>query len=171
MEHEKRDKSTDTTPKKLTKYTITTPEWHYLKIKINFDPPTTPLPPVSSLSLRTLFTRALTELFGIVGSGIHIDILDWNGEIHDSDFVGIIRVQKENLTTLWSTLTLFNATLDTSTGASTSATGTNIEDIDDGTDNSNLKEISFQVLGNSPYLMGLINDSREWTNQLLLDSY
>jgi hypothetical protein len=61
--------------------------------------------------------------------------------------------------------------LDTSTGASTSATGTNIEDIDDGTDNSNLKEISFQVLGNSPYLMGLINDSREWTNQLLLDSY
>jgi hypothetical protein len=68
------------------------------------------------------------------------------------------------LKTLWSTLTLFNATLDTSTDASTSATG---EDIDDGIDNSNLKEISFQVLGNSPYLMGLINDSREWTKQFL----
>ncbi|GBC05928.1 hypothetical protein RclHR1_06500010 [Rhizophagus clarus] len=123
-----------------------------------------PLPPVSSLSLRTLFTRALTELFGIAGSGIHIDILDWNGEIHGSDFVGIIRVQKENLTTLWSTLTLFNATLDTSIDSSASATDTNI---DDGFDNSNLKEISFQVLDNSPYLMGLVNDSREWTKQLL----
>ena len=54
-----------------------------------------PLPPISSLSLRTLFTRALTNSFGIIGSGTHIDILDWNGEIDNSDYVGIIRVPKE----------------------------------------------------------------------------
>ncbi|RIA82024.1 hypothetical protein C1645_836013 [Glomus cerebriforme] len=166
MEVERREEnSTILSPKKLTKYTITTPEWHYLKIKLNFDPPTTPLPPVSSLSLRTLFTRALTESFGIVASGIHIDILDWNGEVHDSNYVGIIRVQKEDLTTLWSTLTLFSATLDILNDTSASSVGTNIED---GNDNSNLKEVNFQVLDNSPYLMGLINDSREWTKQLLI---
>ena len=73
-----------------------------------------------------------------------------------------MKISYRNLTTLWSTLTLFSATLDTSTG-------TNNEDIEDGNDNSNLKGISFQVLDNSPYLMGLINDSREWTKKFLLD--
>ena len=59
--------------------------------------------------------------------------------------------------------------MDTSTETSTgTSTSTNSEDIEDTNDNSNFKEISFQVLDNSPYLMGLINDSREWTKQLLL---
>jgi len=58
--------------------------------------------------------------------------------------------------------------LDTSIGSSTSAAGTNNKDIEDGNDNRNFKGISFQVLDNSPYLMGLINDSREWTKQFLL---
>ncbi|CAI2177269.1 14594_t:CDS:2 [Funneliformis geosporum] len=157
MEHE-REKSS----KKLTKYTITTPIWHYLKIKINFDPQTIPLPPISPLSLRTLFNHALTDSFGIIGSGIHIDILDWNGEIDNSNYVGIIRVPKENMTTLWSALTLFSATLDISTGISISTVDANLEE-----NNINLKGISFQVLGNSPYLMGLINDSREWSKKLM----
>ncbi|CAG8618036.1 11560_t:CDS:2 [Funneliformis caledonium] len=156
MEHE-REKSI-----KLTKYTITTPIWHYLKIKINFDPSTIPFPPISPLSLRTLFNRALTDSFGIIGSGIHIDILDWNGEIESSNYAGVIRVPKENMTTLWSALTLFSATLDIATGTSVSTFDANLEE-----NNINLKEISFQVLGNSPYLMGLINDSRDWTKQLL----
>ena len=76
-----------------------------------------------------------------------------------------------NLTTLWSALTLFSAMLDISISTSTSipTIGTNLEDINNENNNSNLKGISFQVLGNSPYLMGLINDSREWTKQFLLD--
>jgi hypothetical protein len=68
------------------------------------------------------------------------------------------------MTTLWSALTLFSATLDTSTDTSTDA---NI-DINKNDSNDNLKGINFQILDNSPYLMGLINDSREWTRQLLL---
>lgn len=68
------------------------------------------------------------------------------------------------MTTLWSALTLFSATLDTSNDTST---GANI-DINENDYSDNLKGINFQILDNSSYLMGLINDSREWTRQLLL---
>jgi hypothetical protein len=66
------------------------------------------------------------------------------------------------MTTLWSALTLFSATLNTSD----TLIGTSIDNEND--DSNNFKGINFQILDNSPYLMGLINDSREWTRQLLI---
>ncbi|CAG8486574.1 16232_t:CDS:2 [Acaulospora morrowiae] len=132
---------------KYVKYTITTPEWHYLKIRINFDSPTKPLPIITPLMLRTLITKSLTEAFGIIGSGTHVDILNWDGEQESSDYSGILRVPREDLSTLWSSLTLFNATLHV--------------------DNQNNKEIFFEVLCNSSFLMGLAVDSRDWTRRLL----
>ncbi|CAG8599645.1 14793_t:CDS:2 [Gigaspora margarita] len=133
---------------KYARYTITTSEWHYLKIKINFDPPTDPLPTITSLALRSLISRSLSEAFGVIGSGIHVDILYWSGDDHQSEeYIGVIRVPREDLTTLWSSLTLFTATLDVG--------------------NQMSKEINFEVLGNSAFLMGLCTDSRVWTKKLL----
>ncbi|CAG8493184.1 9538_t:CDS:2 [Dentiscutata heterogama] len=140
--------NTSSTIPKYTRYTITTSEWHYLKIKINFDPPTDPLPTITSLALRSLISRSLSEAFGVIGSGIHVDILYWSGDDSQSEeYIGVIRVPREDLTTLWSSLTLFNAALDVGDQIS--------------------KEINFEVLGNSAFLMGLCTDSREWTKKLL----
>ncbi|CAG8797483.1 16717_t:CDS:2, partial [Racocetra persica] len=98
---------------KYTKYTITTSEWHYLKIKINFDPPSGALPTITSLALRSLISRSLSDVFGVIGSGVHVDILYWSGDdSQNEEYIGVIRVPREDLTTLWSSLTLFNATLD-----------------------------------------------------------
>ncbi|CAG8440514.1 11927_t:CDS:2 [Diversispora eburnea] len=94
------------------------------------------------------------QTFGIIGSGINVTILNWNGgeqvEINDEgegelnegknqksnsdpDYVGIIRVHR-------------NTTLDT--------------------DN---KKIWFEILSNSSYLMGLVTDSRDWTKKIIAD--
>ncbi|CAG8548093.1 7520_t:CDS:2 [Ambispora gerdemannii] len=124
------------------------------------NPPTNPIPRISSLTLRTLITKAITEIFGVVKSGIHVDVLDWPSddeifeefnstsntlkkEIND----GIIRVPTGDLTTVWSALTLYSTTLDVG--------------------NSDIKkELRFEVLNSSPYLMGLVADSRAWGRQL-----
>ncbi|RHZ49582.1 hypothetical protein Glove_519g65 [Diversispora epigaea] len=156
---------------KYVKYTITKPEWHYLKFKINFDPPINNNHPLPNIQLRTLITKSLTETFGTIGSGINVTILNWNGgeqkpevemnegELNeekkeknqksnsDPDYVGILRVHRKDLTTLWSALTLFSTTLDT----------------------DNNKEIWFEILSNSSYLMGLVTDSRDWTRKIIAD--
>ncbi|CAG8657965.1 8118_t:CDS:2 [Ambispora leptoticha] len=144
---------------KYTNITFTKPEWHYLRIRVYLDPPTNPIPRISSLTLRTLITKALTEIFGVVKSGIHVDVLDWPSDDENIDSTsitntkkeingGIIRVPTEDLTTFWSALTLYSTTLDV--GSSDTK-----------------KELRFEVLNNSPYLMGLVADSRAWTRQLL----
>lgn len=48
----------------------------------NFDTPTTTTTNIviTSLTLRSLITKALADAFGIIGSGIHVDILYWNGD-------------------------------------------------------------------------------------------
>ncbi|CAG8434048.1 11311_t:CDS:2 [Scutellospora calospora] len=115
---------------KYARYTITTSEWHYLKIKINFDPPADPLPIITSLALRSLISKSLSDVFGVIGSGVHVDILYWSGDDRQGEeYVGIIRVPRDSLT-------LFNATLDVGDQIS--------------------KEINFEVLGNSAFLMDVV---------------
>jgi hypothetical protein len=89
----------------------------------NFDPSTTTNIIITLSTIRSLITKALTDAFGIIGSGIQFDILYWNGdknqsiisnnnnivdpskkmeieeeeenENEDDFFVGIIKVAKE----------------------------------------------------------------------------
>ncbi|KAG9303735.1 hypothetical protein G9A89_018632 [Geosiphon pyriformis] len=157
--------ASESKPIKYTRVTIAKFEWHYLKIRLYLDPPTQPLSLIHSSTLRTLITRALTEAFGVVRSGIHVDVLDWpnddfipdSSRINTSDSfikpekrepnVGIIRVPREDLTTLWGALTLFNTKLEIAHGVK--------------------KDLRFDVLHNSPFLIALVADSRSWTRNLL----
>ncbi|CAH1763396.1 14832_t:CDS:2 [Entrophospora sp. SA101] len=140
---------------KFKKFTIANPRFHYLKIQINFDTPiTTTNIVITSLTLRSLITKALADAFGIIGSGIHEE---------DYFFVGVIKVAKDDLTTLWNALTLFSATLNTSNNAI-------LERSEESKDSEGhyYKDISFGVIGSSSYLMGLSGDSRRWTKSFLL---
>nr|CAG8585305.1 16035_t:CDS:2 [Entrophospora candida] len=129
---------------KFKKFTIANPRFHYLKIQINFDTPiTTTNIVITSLTLRSLITKALADAFGIIGSGIHVDIFD--------------------LTTLWNALTLFSATLNTSNNAILERS-----EESKGSEGHYYKDISFGVIGSSSYLMGLSGDSRRWTKSFLL---
>ncbi|CAJ0645709.1 13141_t:CDS:2 [Entrophospora sp. SA101] len=140
---------------KFKKFTIANPRFHYLKIQINFDTPiTTTNIVITSLTLRSLITKALADAFGIIGSGIHEE---------DYFFVGVIKVAKDDLTTLWNALTLFSATLNTSNNVI-------LERSEESKDSEGhyYKDISFGVIGSSSYLMGLSGDSRRWTKSFLL---
>ncbi|CAJ0645717.1 13148_t:CDS:2 [Entrophospora sp. SA101] len=81
----------------------------------------------------------------------------------DYFFVGVIKVAKDDLTTLWNALTLFSATLNTSNNAI-------LERSEESKDSEGhyYKDISFGVIGSSSYLMGLSGDSRRWTKSFLL---
>ncbi|CAJ0834806.1 13088_t:CDS:2 [Entrophospora sp. SA101] len=84
-------------------------------------------------------------------------------EEEDYFFVGVIKVAKDDLTTLWNALTLFSATLNTSNNAI-------LERSEESKDSEGhyYKDISFGVIGSSSYLMGLSGDSRRWTKSFLL---
>nr|CAG8506878.1 5594_t:CDS:2 [Entrophospora candida] len=146
---------------KFKKFTIANPRFHYLKIQINFDTPiTTTNIVITSLTLRSLITKALADAFGIIGSDLNENM---KMEEEDYFFVGVIKVAKDDLTTLWNALTLFSATLNTSNNAILERS-----EESKGSEGHYYKDISFGVIGSSSYLMGLSGDSRRWTKSFLL---
>jgi len=90
----------------FTRTTLSPPEWQYLKLKLLSEQP---MPLINALAFRALLTQALTSTYGLVGSSAFIDVLVWDQQ----DLVGIVKVADRDLQTLWSSLTLFSAVVET----------------------------------------------------------
>ncbi|RUP30966.1 hypothetical protein BC936DRAFT_138624 [Jimgerdemannia flammicorona] len=107
----------------LTRLAISPSEWHYLKVKITSEH--TLSEHIDNLAFRLFIAQALGSTYGIVGSALFVDVLDWD----DDALVGILKVasgpgqhhlifrldriyRSSDLPTLWSALTLFNLTIE-----------------------------------------------------------
>jgi len=74
---------------------------------------------------------------------MYVDILKWD----ENNLVGIIRTNRQDVSRLWSALTLYQVTIESGNGQNC--------------------DMRFDILGNSGYLVGLISDSRDWKRNIL----
>jgi len=77
------------------------PEWYYLEIKIIFE---SPLSEFNEYLCKTIILSTVRGMFGLMGSGIDIDIL----KLDIPSQTAIIRVHKRSTVGVWSSLTLLN---------------------------------------------------------------
>ncbi|RUS21582.1 hypothetical protein BC938DRAFT_475388 [Jimgerdemannia flammicorona] len=70
----------------LTRLAISPSEWHYLKVKITSEH--TLSEHIDNLAFRLFIAQALGSTYGIVGSALFVDVLDWD----DDALVGILKV-------------------------------------------------------------------------------
>ncbi|KAF3926069.1 hypothetical protein ABW20_dc0109407 [Dactylellina cionopaga] len=66
------------------RFTVRKPEWHYLHLRMTFDPPhpvdfTSPSYPPDLLTWKTHLSTALNQFLGLSGTAIPIDFLHLNG--------------------------------------------------------------------------------------------
>ncbi|KAI9304787.1 hypothetical protein BJ944DRAFT_266282 [Cunninghamella echinulata] len=76
-------------------------QWQYLKIKIWSDKSLDIT--ITELAFRMSIQQAVTSNLGAVGSGIKVDVLDWNETTH----TGIIKVSQSELIIFWGSLVIY----------------------------------------------------------------
>ncbi|KAL1925040.1 uncharacterized protein VTP21DRAFT_4694 [Calcarisporiella thermophila] len=84
------------------KYTISSQseESGYWYLRVKFVPSSDAA--ITELMFRNNLSQAMGQLYGVLGSGAHADVLLWEEEAQ----VGVLRINREDLEAIWSALTL-----------------------------------------------------------------
>ncbi|ORX61067.1 hypothetical protein BCR36DRAFT_401319 [Piromyces finnis] len=113
---------------KYSTITISNNEFHYVKVNLEFESPRK----LSEGFFKKAITTALYEAFGNVGSGLAIDILEFDFE----NQISLLRIPNDYISVFGSALTLFHS--------------------------FEKNPCRFNIISTSPFLISLAHNSRSW---------